>query len=140
MRAMPQSVVLSGDLDCYRAAAVRLVLEKLEGPGIVDMRGVRYLDSSALNELARVARRIGLREVTLVVASVNVRRVLQIVEFEKLFTIVDVVRPSDVDVPAPSGNPTIERYAGARDGTPAPSVHRRAPRNQSSLRERDARG
>lgn len=113
MRALPQPVVLSGDLDIYGAPAVRLVLDCLVGPGVVDMRDVRYLDSSALNELARVARRVGLHEVTLVVASENVRRVLKIVEFEKLFTIVDVVRPSDFVLPAAAAHPMIEMQASA---------------------------
>lgn len=116
MRAMPQPVVLSGDLDIFGAPAVRLALESLQGPGVVDMRGVRYLDSSALNELARVAHRVGPCEVTLVVASANVRRVLEIVEFEKLFTIVEVVRPLHGDLP--TVNPTVEMNAGARASRP----------------------
>lgn len=74
MRAVSQPVVLSGDLAIYGAPAVRLALDSLQGPGVVDMRDVRYLDCSALTELARVARRVGLRDVTLLVASANVRR------------------------------------------------------------------
>lgn len=94
MRARFSSVVLTGDLDIYEAPALRRVLDVLDGPGTVDMRGVRYLDSSALAELARVARRIGRHEVTLVVASANVRKVLGIVRFDNLFTIVDVPHPT----------------------------------------------
>ncbi len=94
MRARSPSVVLSGDLDIYGAPAVRRLLDALDVPGTIDMRGVVYLDSSALAELVRVARRVGLGEVTLVVASKNVRRVLDLVRFGELFTIVDVSRPS----------------------------------------------
>jgi len=87
----PRTVTLSGDLDIYEAPAVRAVLDVLDGPGTVDMSAVRYLDSSVLNELARVARRVGAGEITLVVTSANVRKVLRIVEFERLFRIVESV-------------------------------------------------
>ena len=95
MRAESPSVVLSGDLDIYGAPAVRRVLDALDGPGTIDMRDVAYLDSSALAELARVARRVGVGAVTLVVGSENVRRVLEITRFGELFAIVDVSRASN---------------------------------------------
>ncbi|GAC1657451.1 MAG: hypothetical protein NVS4B3_24010 [Gemmatimonadaceae bacterium] len=95
MRARSLTVVLSGDLDISSAPAVRVLLDALDGRGTVDMREVRYIDSSALSELVRVARRVGVGEITLVVASRNVRRVLGLVGFEQLFTIVDVSRPSN---------------------------------------------
>lgn len=93
MGTMPQTVVLSGDLDIFDAPAVRLALETLQGPGMVDLRDVPYIDCAVLTEFARCARRIGPREVTLIVASANVRKVLRLVAFEELFSIVDVVRP-----------------------------------------------
>jgi anti-anti-sigma factor len=86
------TVVLSGELDMYGAPAVRRLLDAITGPGAVDMREVRYLDASALTELVRVARRVGARQVTLLVASKNVRKVLDIVGFDEIFTIVDVSR------------------------------------------------
>jgi anti-anti-sigma factor len=95
MRAEYPSVVLSGELDMYEAPTVRRLLDALDGPGTIDMREVVYLDSSALNELARVARRVGPGEVTIVVGSKNVRRVLDVVRFAELFMIVDVSRPSN---------------------------------------------
>jgi len=95
MRAGFPSVVLSGELDMYEAPTVRELLDALDGPGTIDMREVVYLDSSALAELARVARRVGPGKVSLVVSSTNVRRVLDLARFEKLFTIIDVSRPSN---------------------------------------------
>ena len=81
-------VVLAGELDLYDAPRVREALDALDGPGVVDMSAVRLLDSSVLNELARVAKRAGPDRVTLIVKSPNVRKVLGIVQFERLFHIV----------------------------------------------------
>ncbi len=83
----PTLVVLSGDLDLYEAPRVRDALDALDGPGVVDMSAVRLVDSSVLNELARVAKRAGLQRVTLIVKSPNIRRVLDVVQFERLFHI-----------------------------------------------------
>ncbi|HEY6235084.1 MAG TPA: STAS domain-containing protein [Candidatus Elarobacter sp.] len=88
-----ESVILSGDLDLFQAPTIRRLLDPIDGPATIDMRNVSYLDSSALKELARVARRVGPGQVTLVVASPNVRRVLDLVRFAELFSIVDVSRP-----------------------------------------------
>lgn len=88
MATLP-TIVLSGELDMYEAPAVRAALAALEGPGVVDLTAVTYIDSSALSELARLARRVGLREITLVVTSSKVRRIFTIVGFDALFRIVD---------------------------------------------------
>ncbi len=84
----PPLVVLSGDLDLYEAPRVRDALDALDGSGVIDMSAVRLVDSSVLNELARVAKRAGPHRVTLIVKSPNVRKVLGIVQFERLFHIV----------------------------------------------------
>ena len=89
MRGRSRQVVLAGDLDMYEAPQLRRLLDEIDGPGVVDMRDVRYLDSAALSVLARVARRVGPRAVTLVVASPNIRKVLGLVCFDTLFRIVD---------------------------------------------------
>ncbi len=52
------------------------------------MSAVRLVDSSVLNELARVAKRAGRHGVKLIVTSPHVRKVLDIVQFERLFDIV----------------------------------------------------
>lgn len=84
----PPLVVLSGDLDLNQASRVRDALDVLDGPGVVDMSAVRIVDSSVLNELARVAKRAGPQRVTLIVKSPNIRKVLNAVQFERLFRIV----------------------------------------------------
>ena len=90
MSGAPWNLVLSDDFDVYRAPAVREMLDAVVGPGVVDMRDVRYLDCSGLGELARVACRIGLRQITLLVAAENVRTLLDMFGFERLFVVVDV--------------------------------------------------
>ena len=95
MNTRSPSVVLSGDLDISGSAALRLLLDVIDAPGTVDMRSVTYIDARGLSELARVARRVGTGEVTLVVAGRNVRRVLDLVRFDELFHIVDGSRMHD---------------------------------------------
>lgn len=85
MIAQP-TVVLTGDLDYFRAPEVRHVLAGVRGPAVIDLSGVDYLDSSGLAELAALARRVP--DVTLVVPSPHLRRILEIVSFTQLFRIV----------------------------------------------------
>ncbi|MBV9438743.1 MAG: STAS domain-containing protein [Candidatus Eremiobacteraeota bacterium] len=80
------AVRLSGDLDYFRAAEMRRALADVRGEAVVDLSGVDYLDSAALTELAALARRE--RNVTLVVPSPHLRRILDIVAFTQLFRIV----------------------------------------------------
>jgi anti-anti-sigma factor len=80
-------VTLSGELDLYRAPAVRASLEGIDGPVVIDLSGVSYIDSSLLNELARLRRRVG--EVALVVTSPQVRRIIDIVGFDRAFRVVE---------------------------------------------------
>jgi anti-anti-sigma factor len=80
---------LSGELDVYGARAACRVLDAIEGPAIVDMSGVGFVDGCGLSELARLAKRAGPGNVVLVVPSVQIRRVLAIVRFPELFRIVE---------------------------------------------------
>jgi anti-anti-sigma factor len=96
-------VTLSGELDVYRTRVACRVLDTIDGPAIIDMSEVAFLDGSALSELARVAKRAGPGNVVLVVPSVHIRRVLDIVRFPELFHIVD--RMADV----PAENSALQR-------------------------------
>lgn len=82
-------VTLSGELDLSFVPAVRSRLETLTSGDVVDMRGVTYLDSSILTELARAAKRLGPQRVTLLIRSRFVRRVLDLMKFDEMFAIVD---------------------------------------------------
>lgn len=86
----PRTIVsLKGELDIYRADAIRDSLAAVDGADVVDLSGVTYLDSTALNELARLYKRVG--KVMIVAPSPQIRRVLTIVGFGELFDIVDDV-------------------------------------------------
>jgi len=80
------SVRLAGELDLSNVSSLRAKLGAIDGPAVVDLSEVTYLDSAALNELALLRRRVG--TVALVVASANVRRTLEIVGFGTSFRIV----------------------------------------------------
>ena len=80
-------VALAGDLDVYTAPRACRALDAIDGPAVVDLSAVRLLGAAALEELARVARRVGPRQVSLVGARPHVRRVLEIVRFDQLFVI-----------------------------------------------------
>ena len=84
-------VALSGEVDLDRAPAVRASFASIDGPVVIDLSSVTYLDSSLLNELARLRRRVG--DVALVVTSPQVRRILDIVGFTNKFRVVE--RPED---------------------------------------------
>jgi anti-anti-sigma factor len=80
------SVRLAGELDLSNVSSLRAKFAAIDGPAVVDLSDVTYLDSTALNELALLRRRVG--SVALVVASPNVRRTLEIVGFSTSFRIV----------------------------------------------------
>jgi anti-anti-sigma factor len=80
------SVRLAGELDLSNVSSLRAKLGAIDGPAVVDLSEVTYLDSAALNELALLRRRVG--TVALVVGSANVRRTLEIVGFGTSFRIV----------------------------------------------------
>jgi len=88
------SVRLTGELDLSNVSSLRAKLGAVDGPAVVDLSEVTYLDSTALNELANLRRRVG--AVTLVVASPNVRRTLEIVGFSRSFRIIG--RREELDV------------------------------------------
>jgi anti-anti-sigma factor len=83
----PAVVTFSGDLDIYAVEHVRATLAAIDGPVIVDLTDVHFVDSSALTEFIRLRKRVG-EHVTLVVPSANIRRALTIVGFDTLFRVV----------------------------------------------------
>jgi anti-anti-sigma factor len=88
--AMSRPVIaLSGDLDIYGAKAACRVLDTIQGPAVVDLSAVAFLDGTGLSELVRLARRVGAGTVVLVVPSAQMRRVFEIVRFGELFRIVE---------------------------------------------------
>jgi anti-anti-sigma regulatory factor len=84
-------IVLEGEYDLTQKAAVALLFGELQadGPAIIDLTKVTYVDSSFLNELAVLRARLKEHAITLVGATGSVMRVLKLVEFDKLFHLVD---------------------------------------------------
>lgn len=85
----PHVVSLYGEIDLYNAPNVCRPLDAIDGPAVIDLSDVRLLAAAGLTELARVAKRVGYGEVRLAGARPHVRRILRIVEFERLFSIDD---------------------------------------------------
>jgi anti-anti-sigma factor len=79
------TIAFIGELDMVRRPHLRDTLASIDGPIVFELSGVRYLDSSALTEFARYARRISPRRAVLAGMQPHVRRVLQIVCFDRLF-------------------------------------------------------
>jgi anti-anti-sigma factor len=84
---MVERLTLSGEYDLSRKAEVADLfasiasVERLE----LDFTKVEYVDSTILNEMARLRRRLPDCEIVILGASQNVRRLFQIVGFEEIF-------------------------------------------------------
>jgi anti-anti-sigma factor len=79
-------ITLKGELDLSNVAEMRSSLAGAQGPAVVDLSDVTYLDSTALYELGVLRKRVG--NVVLVAPSPQIRRTLEIVGFTKIFDIV----------------------------------------------------
>lgn len=94
------TIVLSGEIDFFTAPAVCRALDDVDGPAVIDLSGVTLLSAAGLNELAKLAKRVGAERVVLAAPRPAVRRVLEIVGFDAAFTIVDA---SPAPPPDPGG-------------------------------------
>jgi anti-anti-sigma regulatory factor len=83
-------VELSGEYDIGRRAELREALAMIAGSATIDLSKVTYGDSTFLQELSNVKRRLG-EGVTITLAgpSGNIRRLLSIVAFDALFRITE---------------------------------------------------
>ena len=86
-------VSLSGDLDTYTLASTRQLLSRVEGPCVIDLTDVRIIDAATLGEIVRLKKRLAPQRVVLAGANRHVRRVLAVLQFERMFEIVE--RPED---------------------------------------------
>ncbi len=89
--AKPSRVELEGEYDVARRSEVVSLFTAIpaDGPVIIDLSKVTYLDSLFMQELILLNRRLGKLPITLVGANPNIRRLLQIVGFDQLFQIGD---------------------------------------------------
>jgi anti-anti-sigma factor len=88
---MVNRVELSGEYDLSRRDEIAALFGSLrpEGPAVVDMSQVTYVDSTFLHELATLHFRFQELPVTLVGVNDAIKRILRIVRFDKLFSISD---------------------------------------------------
>jgi anti-anti-sigma factor len=82
-------IELKGEYDLSRKAELASVFASIGGddPLVIDMANVSYLDSTMLNELSSLRLQHRDRQITLVGVTPNLRRILEIANFERLFQI-----------------------------------------------------
>ena len=85
----PHVVSFNGELDIWKEHEVEARLSVLDGgaPIVIDLADVRYLDSAFLSALVRLRRRLPQSEITLLVEAPSVRRIFELTEMHRLFTI-----------------------------------------------------
>jgi anti-anti-sigma factor len=86
-----RTLVLDGEYDIARKSELEHVFESLpgDGPAVLDMTRVTYIDSTFLHALGSLRVRFEHHPITLIVRSEGVRRVLRLVKFDRLFRIVN---------------------------------------------------
>ena len=79
------------DYDCHQdfSASYKELPQAAQKKYVIDLTGVSYLDSSALGMLLVLRERVGgdRSDITLLGANKDIKRVLDIASFEKLFTV-----------------------------------------------------
>lgn len=92
LRSRTRTIELVGEYDLAQRAEVASLFEALapDGPAVIDMARVTYVDSSFMHELLKLRKRIKPQRITLLVGSAHVRRVLRLMKLELLFEIRDV--------------------------------------------------
>ncbi len=84
-------IELAGELDLSRKSELKRLFEPLQkdGPLTIDLRHVTYADSTFLHLLASLAVRFQEVPITLLGATPPLRRLFEILQFDKLFQIAD---------------------------------------------------
>lgn len=87
---------LEGEYDLARRDEIARLFDSIDGDGavVIDLTNVTYLDSTILNELARLRRHGADRPVLLAGANAHIRRIFKVVGFEELFDIADTTDPA----------------------------------------------
>jgi anti-anti-sigma factor len=82
-------VSFNGELDIWKERDVEARFSTVDGsaPIVVDLSDVRYLDSAFLSALVRLRRRLPSVSITLVVGTPSVRRILELTDMHRLFSI-----------------------------------------------------
>jgi anti-anti-sigma regulatory factor len=88
---MAHRIELFGEYDLDRRSELQTLFGTVDGgaPVVVDLSNVTYADSSFLNELAQLRKRLPACPITLLAPNRLLRRVLGLLAFETIFEIVD---------------------------------------------------
>jgi anti-anti-sigma factor len=84
-------IELNGEYDLAQRAQMASLFEALrpDGPAVIDLTKVTYVDAAFLSELIKLRRRFKQHPITLAGAKADVKRVLRLVSFEELFEITE---------------------------------------------------
>ena len=84
-------IELNSEYDLSQKEQIAALLGSLgaDGPGVIDLTKVTYIDSTFLQELAALRLRFKGQSITLTGANAGVKRILKLVKFERLFTLTD---------------------------------------------------
>jgi anti-anti-sigma factor len=82
-------LVLDGEYDLTRKDELALLFASLDGDGpvIIDLAKVTYMDSTVLRELAALRTKSDRRSITLAGVNQHLRRIFEVVNFDQIFTI-----------------------------------------------------
>jgi anti-anti-sigma factor len=84
-----RAVQFSGALDMSNLADTQHALSTIDGPCVLDLDGVTFLDSTAITAFVEFARRVGPRNVRVRGATFQFRRILELVGLTHLFDIIE---------------------------------------------------
>jgi anti-anti-sigma factor len=84
-------IELEGEYDLSKREQIAALFGSLpaDGPVVIDLTKVTFIDSTFLHLLGAMRLRFKEQSITLAGASPNIKRVLTLVKFERLFILVD---------------------------------------------------
>lgn len=82
-------IALEGEWDFTRRREIASLFESIDGRGplLIDLTTLSYIDSTILHEIGRLRIKSAERSITLAGPNDHIRRVLQIVGFDRVFTV-----------------------------------------------------
>jgi len=96
-------LAVSGEIDISSAPVLRAAIDGLLADGvrqlIVDLDGVRFMDSTALNVLISVVKKLGPGSLRVVASQAHIRRIFSISGIDKVTPLFDSVADAVIAAP-----------------------------------------